>query len=77
MYKRLIAMGLDIRKATLGLGAIKVIEARRMYELGMQALREDPNLLLCDSETCLFCSRYRKSAPPAGSRRPCGGQAAG
>ena len=62
MYKRLIAMGLDIRKTTLGLGAIKVIEASQMYELGMRALREDPNLLLCDSETCLFCSRYRKPA---------------
>jgi len=62
MYKRLVAMGLDIRKATLGLGAIKVIEARPMYELGMRALREDPNLLLCDADTCMFCSAYRKPA---------------
>jgi aminoglycoside N3'-acetyltransferase len=66
MYKRLIALGLDIRKVTLGLGTIRVVEARQMYKLGMRALREDPNLLLCDSETCLFCSRYRKPAPPAG-----------
>jgi len=65
MYKRLLAMGLEIRKATLGLGAIKVIEARPMYELGMRALREDPNLLLCDAETCLFCSAYRKRAASA------------
>ena len=62
MYKRLAAMGLDIRNAALGLGAIKVIEARQMYELGMRALREDPDLLLCDADTCLFCSRYRKPA---------------
>ena len=62
MYKRLVAMGLDIRKAALGLGTIRVIEARQMYELGMRALREDPNLLLCDADTCLFCSRYRKPA---------------
>jgi aminoglycoside 3-N-acetyltransferase len=66
MYQRLIAMGLDIQKVTLGLGAIKVIEARQMYELGMRALREDPDLLLCDNDNCLFCSRYRKPAPPAG-----------
>jgi aminoglycoside 3-N-acetyltransferase len=62
MVKRLVAMGLNIQKATLGLGAIQVIEARPMYELGMRALREDPNLLLCDADTCLFCSAYRKPA---------------
>jgi aminoglycoside N3'-acetyltransferase len=62
IYKRLIAMGLDIQKATLGLGAVKVIGASQMYELGMRALREDPNLLLCDSDTCPFCSRFGKPA---------------
>jgi hypothetical protein len=28
----------------------------------MRALREDPNLLLCDADTCPFCSRFRKPA---------------
>jgi len=59
MYRRLIADGLVIRKAELGFGEVKAIDARQMYELGVRALRDDPNLLLCDDPDCLFCSRNR------------------
>ena len=59
-YRRLVSMGLSIGRANVGLGAVKVIEARPMYELGMRALGEDPNLFLCDSKECSFCGGHRK-----------------
>ncbi|HVF10776.1 MAG TPA: AAC(3) family N-acetyltransferase [Abditibacteriaceae bacterium] len=55
MYQRLIADGLVIQEATLGIGQIKLIEAKPMYDLGMAALMDDPRLMLCDSSDCLFC----------------------
>jgi len=39
---------------------VKVIEARPMHELGMRALREDPDLFLRDAKECSFCSRHRR-----------------
>lgn len=58
MYQRLLKDGLVIRKVTLGFGEIKVIEARQMYDLGVEALKDDPRLLLCDNDECLFCRKY-------------------
>ena len=55
MYRRLMADGLVINKIGLGLGGIKVIGANYMYELGMHALKDDPNILLCDNLECKFC----------------------
>lgn len=60
MYRRLIEMGLAIRSTTLGFGQIKSIEAVQMYDLGMAALKADPNLLLCDNSECVFCRTYNK-----------------
>jgi aminoglycoside N3'-acetyltransferase len=62
MYRRLIEKGLLIRWATLGLGRIKTIEVRPMYDLGMAALQDDPWLMLCDSRECVFCRAYNKSS---------------
>jgi aminoglycoside 3-N-acetyltransferase len=61
MYKRLLQKGLAIKKAGLGFGEIKVIDTRQMYELGIEALKEEPTLLLCDDKECRFCSRYNKT----------------
>jgi aminoglycoside 3-N-acetyltransferase len=59
IYRRLIQNGLTIRQTKLGWGAIKAVDAAQMYSLGMQALQDDPNLLLCDSPECLFCSQSK------------------
>ncbi|HOV22440.1 MAG TPA: AAC(3) family N-acetyltransferase [bacterium] len=58
MYRKLIQEGLIIKKAVLGFGEIKVIEAEQMYALGIKALKECPTLLLCDDKECRFCSRF-------------------
>ena len=36
------------------------MDCREFYDIGMELLREDPGLLLCDSEECLFCSSAAK-----------------
>jgi aminoglycoside 3-N-acetyltransferase len=61
MYQRLLQKGLVIKKAELGFGEIKVIDTRQMYELGIESLKEEPTLLLCDNKECTFCSRYNKT----------------
>lgn len=58
-YRRLIADGLRIRRAPLGFAQVKMIDARQMYELGTAALRDDPDLFLCDSPACAFCATHR------------------
>lgn len=59
MYKKLLEKGLVIKKTGLGFGEIKVIDAKQMYDLGMESLKKDPRLLLCDDKECRFCSRYK------------------
>ena len=59
IYKKLLEKGLVIKKSNLGFGEIKVIGAKQMYDLGMESLREDPALLLCDDKKCMFCSTNR------------------
>jgi len=59
MYRRLLHDGLHIAAAPLGYGTVKAIDARQMYDLGMQALADDPNLFLCDDPTCRFCTRAK------------------
>jgi len=60
LYKRLLSDGLKIKKSILGLGTVKVIDAKQMYSLGIKAIKNDPDILLCDSKECLFCSKYRQ-----------------
>ncbi|MBN1445910.1 MAG: AAC(3) family N-acetyltransferase [Candidatus Omnitrophica bacterium] len=60
IYRKLIEKGLVIKKSNLGFGEIKVIDAKQMYDLGMESLREDPALLLCDDRKCIFCSTNRR-----------------
>jgi len=57
MYRRLLQDGLQIHTAPLGYATIKAIDAQPMYDLGMRALADDPNLMLCDDPACRFCSR--------------------
>jgi aminoglycoside 3-N-acetyltransferase len=59
MYRRLLQDGLHITEASLGYGAVKAIDTRQMYDLGMRALADDPDLFLCDNPDCRFCSQAK------------------
>ena len=59
-YKRAVESGLEIRSVPLGTGVLQLIDLQQFFEIGEKLLTEDPDLLLCDSERCAFCSKYRK-----------------
>lgn len=48
IYRELLANGLEIRNAPVGFSELNVIGSEQMYELGMAALKKDPNILLKD-----------------------------
>jgi aminoglycoside 3-N-acetyltransferase len=60
MYRRLLQDGLTLSRVPLGFGALKLVEARQMYDLGVRALTADPTLMLCDSPECFFCSHAKE-----------------
>lgn len=47
IFRKLTSMGLKIKSAEAGFSKIKILEASRLYHLGMEALREDSKILLC------------------------------
>ena len=49
------ARGMKIGYATLGYAGVHLMEAEELYKIGTELLKEDPALLLCDSEKCFFC----------------------
>jgi hypothetical protein len=61
-FKRVISDGLKIKETSLGLGKIQLIDAKELYELGIKAVKTDPDILLCDNPECLFCSGNRQKA---------------
>ncbi len=52
---RAIAKGLEIKYVSLGYAGLHLIDAEQLYKIGSELLKEDPALLLCDSEKCPFC----------------------
>ncbi len=60
-FKAATGRGLGIRETGLGPGKILLMNLRELYETGLGLLKEDPFLLLCDSEECLSCQRLRKA----------------
>lgn len=60
MYRRLSEKGLEIKRQKLGFGELKLVRARQMYSLGVEALEEDPAILLCDDDECGFCREGRR-----------------
>ena len=58
-YTRAKERGLQIENKTLGVGEIYMMKLSELYEIGMELFREDPDVTLCDSPSCLFCKRYR------------------
>ncbi len=46
IFRWLAANGLKIERSSIGFAEIKIIEAAKLYELGLKALREDPGILI-------------------------------
>lgn len=59
-FKKVVADGLEIKKTIMGLGNIQLMDVEKLYEHGIKAIKEDPNIFLCDDPQCLFCSKYNK-----------------
>lgn len=51
--------GLELRKTTLGLGELCVMDAIQLFDIGKLLVEKDFRILLCDNPTCLFCNRYK------------------
>ncbi|OQA88643.1 MAG: SPBc2 prophage-derived aminoglycoside N(3')-acetyltransferase-like protein YokD [Lentisphaerae bacterium ADurb.Bin242] len=60
-FKAAVPEGLHIRETRLGPGKILSMELRELYDIGIKLLKEDPFLLLCDSEECLSCRRLKRA----------------
>ncbi len=59
-YTRAVARGLEVKTADLGLGKILLVDLKQLRKIGLELLSEDPEVLLCDSNECHFCSKHRK-----------------
>lgn len=59
-FTKAVAAGLEVKSVQLGLAKLQLIDLKQFYEIGMKLLKEEPDILLCDSEKCLFCSKFRK-----------------
>lgn len=59
-FTKAVAAGLEVKAVPLGIGKVQLIELQQFYEIGMKLLKAEPDLLLCDSEKCVFCSKYRE-----------------
>lgn len=59
-YRRAVERGLKINTTNLGVGTLYMIDAAEIHRIGMALIREDLNILLCDSKECSFCGKYRK-----------------
>ena len=57
-FRAAIERGLEIRSVPLGLSQLQLIEVRPLYEIGMELLKKDRRLLLCDDPNCLFCRQF-------------------
>jgi aminoglycoside N3'-acetyltransferase len=58
-YRRAVERGLKINTTNLGVGTLYMIDAAEIHRIGMELIKEDPNVLLCDSKECSFCGKYR------------------
>ena len=57
-FRAAVERGLEIRSVPLGMSELQLIEVRPLYEIGMELLKQDHRLLLCDDPDCLFCRRF-------------------
>ena len=59
-FTKAIAAGLEVKTVPLGIGKLQLIDLQQFYKIGMNLLKAEPDLLLCDSEKCVFCSKFRQ-----------------
>lgn len=59
-FKKALVSGLKMKQSSLGCGTIRLLDAENFYAIGMKLLAQDPNILLCDSEECPFCRKYKQ-----------------
>ena len=45
-FREAVARGLEIRRAQLGLGELKLIDCRRFWEIGSALVQEDPHIII-------------------------------
>ena len=61
-FKAAVAAGLTIRKTTLGLGTVQLMEIPELYRIGMELAKRDPFIFLHDEAAgCLSCNRLRRN----------------
>ena len=65
-YQAALARGLRIGRGRFGVGGLLVVECADLERIGLELLRERPDLLLCERPDCQFCLRAREpmSAAP-------------
>lgn len=51
----------DIKIKKVGLGRIKMVKAKELYEKLSEIIDEEPDIFLCDNKECDFCSKWRRS----------------
>ncbi len=59
-FKKALSSGLKIEQSRLGCGKIQLLDAADLYQTGLKLLADDPNILLCDNEECLFCRKHKQ-----------------
>ena len=57
-YQQALQAGLEIKSVSLGLGTLHLMDLQQLYSMGMDLIRKDPRILLCDDENCFFCRKY-------------------
>jgi aminoglycoside 3-N-acetyltransferase len=58
-FKKAKTRGLKIKESSFGLGKIQLVDVKKLYEIGVRIIKEDPDVFLCDSKECIFCSKNK------------------
>lgn len=59
-YQKAFEKGLKIREVEFGMNKLQLIDIKEFNDIGLAIMQEDSDIILCDSEDCIFCSKYRK-----------------
>ena len=57
-FTHAIRAGLKIAEIPFGMNRIQMIDLKEFYRIGMELMREDPRILLCDNPACTFCRQF-------------------
>ena len=57
-FTRAVEAGLHIAEVPFGMNCINVIDMKSLYSIGMELLKADPRILLCDDPDCLYCREF-------------------